>query len=100
MADINVDPGIGPGRSRVLSQADLDRTVKVLAGASLSEAAVACGAGVLAILGLVGVAPTLMAPIAVIAIGASLLVEGAGFAARISQLRSLARTRQQSLGVG
>jgi hypothetical protein len=84
----------------VPSQTDLDRTIKVLAGASLSEAAVACGAGVLAVLGLVGVAPALMTPIAVIAIGASLLVEGPGFAARVSQLRSLARTRQQVLGVG
>lgn len=79
---------------------DLERMEKAFAGASLSEAAIATGAGVLAILGLVGVLPHYMTAVATIALGASLLVEGLGLASRIKQLQELARSRYETTLVG
>ncbi|MGD8830119.1 MAG: hypothetical protein PVF57_05900 [Pseudomonadales bacterium] len=73
---------------------------KTFAGASFSEAAIATGAGVLAILGLVGVLPHYMTAVATIALGASLLVEGLGLASRMKQLQELARTRYETTLVG
>ncbi len=61
-----------------------------VAGGSATEALVGIGAVVLTIIGLAGVVPHLMLSIAVIAVGAALLIEGAAIAAEFSQLASRA----------
>jgi hypothetical protein len=86
--------------SGAVSIRELRHTARVLAGTSISEAAVAACAGILAILGLVGILPTYMAPIAVITLGASLLIEGAGYVTRVMQLQALARSRLQLIAAG
>jgi hypothetical protein len=58
------------------------RAAGVLAGTSTVEAIAGVGAVVLAILGLADVLPGLMAPVATIAVGVALWIEGGAFAAR------------------
>ena len=78
-------------------------TVKVLAGGSTAEALAGIGAGALAILGLVDVAPQDMASIATIAIGGGLLVRGSAVAARTKALMGRVGTGDEatiSSGIG
>lgn len=82
-----------PGGSPSVRQADGDATtagrestVKALGGGSMAEAVAGLGAGVLAIIGLVGTAPERLGAIAAIVIGAGLLARGAAVAARTSSL--------------
>jgi hypothetical protein len=58
------------------------RTADVLAGTSTVEAIAGIGAVVLAIMGLADILPGLMAPIATIAVGVALWIEGGAFSAR------------------
>lgn len=64
------------------------RSIEFVGGGSAAEAVGGIGGLVLAILGLAGVLPMLLAEIATIAIGASLLVEGGVVGARIRKLLS------------
>lgn len=93
MADMNVrqqEIVVPPeaGQARGPHEQRRRRTTKVIAGASTTEAIVGAGAAVLAIVGLAGIFPTAMAPIAAIAVGAALLSEGAAAAAQYSELMS------------
>jgi hypothetical protein len=62
------------------------RSIKVVAGGSITEAVCGAGTVVLAILGLAGVLPGYMASVAAIAFGVALLAQGSAIAARYSQL--------------
>lgn len=65
-----------------------EKTMKVIARGSTGEAICGLAAVALAILGLAGVLPALLASIAVIVIGAALSLEGGTLAARHSELLS------------
>jgi len=62
------------------------RMLEILAGGSFIEMAGGIGAVVLAILGLVGIVPPLMAAIATISIGAAILVEGVSISLEYNRL--------------
>jgi hypothetical protein len=62
------------------------RSIKVVAGGSITEALCGAGTVVLAILGLAGVLPGYMASVAAIVFGIALLAQGSAIAARYSQL--------------
>jgi hypothetical protein len=73
----------------------------IMAGGSATEALVGIGAVVLTIIGLAGVVPHLMLSIAVIAVGAALLIEGAAIAAEYSQAaREVGGGRAASVELG
>jgi hypothetical protein len=95
MSQTNMETTTEPDMNR--SVAGLENFAKVFAGTSFTEAAIAGGAVVLTILGIVGVFRESMLTIATIVIGASLLVEGLGLVSRLSQLRELAARRSESL---
>jgi hypothetical protein len=67
-------------------ETEAERTIKVVAGGSITEALCGIGTVVLAILGLAGVLPGYMASIATIAFGVALLSQGGAVAARWSRL--------------
>jgi hypothetical protein len=81
-----------------------EKSIKIVTGGSLTEALGGGGAVVLAILGLAGVMPGYMAPIAVIAIGVALLAQGSAAAARwstlVAQTRSFDWSSRSELGSG
>jgi len=68
---------------------------KVVATAFAVDAAASAGAVVLAILGLAGIYPSYMAPIAVLAIAGAMLVKSGGVASRFPQLQ-----RHTGRGIG
>jgi hypothetical protein len=68
----------------------------IMAG-SISEGIVGAGAVVLAILGLIGVYPSLLLHIAVIVVGAAFLIQGTTVVARFSKLLSEAWAGQSNL---
>lgn len=72
-------------------------TSEVILAGSATEAIAGAGAVVLSILGLLGVAPTIMAAIATIAVGAALIIEGGSIAARLSRFSN---GRQKAVGSG
>lgn len=63
-----------------------EQTAHAVAGGSIGEALAGAGAAVLALLGLGGILPLTLAAIATIVVGAALLMEGGGVAARYSDL--------------
>lgn len=63
-----------------------EKSFKIVAGGSLTEALGGGGAVILSILGLAGILPGYMAAIAVIAIGIAIVAQGAAAAARWSRL--------------
>jgi hypothetical protein len=82
------------------SEAHEQRTAKVVAGGSTLEAVAGSAAVVLAILGLIGVAPGLLAAIAAIVVGAALLSEGGAVASRYRDLVSGVSGEPGELGAG
>lgn len=77
------------------------RMLDILTGAAGMEAIGGVAAGILAILGLVGVAPLFMTSIAAIVIGVALLVEGVSAGTEISRLSGEeGRTAQAEVGGG
>lgn len=70
----------------------------IMAG-SISEGIVGAGAVVLAILGLIGVYPSLLLHIAVIVVGAAFLIQGTTVVARFSKLLSEAWSGQGNLDI-
>jgi hypothetical protein len=80
-----------------------DTSMEVIGGGATVEAIGGGAAGVLAILGLAGVLPMFMAPIATLAIGAALAAEGGALVARCSALINRAgggRSAMAELGGG
>ncbi len=77
-------------------------TLRLVSGGSIVEAVGGTGAVVLAILGLTGISPELLASIAALALGAALLSEGGALAARFSNLLAEAAPRrvEQEIGGG
>lgn len=75
-------------------------TTRIVAGGSTLEAVAGSAAVVLAILGLIGVAPGLLAAIAAISVGAALLSEGSAVATRYRDLVSGVSGEPGELGAG
>jgi hypothetical protein len=77
-----------PGALRPASRPDLEseRSAKVVAGGSLTEALCAAGVVVLAIIGLAGALPGYIASIASIVLGIAFIAHGGAIAARFRQL--------------
>jgi hypothetical protein len=73
----------GPQRER-----ELKTTAEFVTSGSIAESVGAAGTVVLAILGLAGIFPTYMAPIAAIALGGAFLLQGSAIAARYGRLLS------------
>ncbi len=65
---------------------EVSKTAKVIAGGSIGEGLAGAAALVLAILGLVGVYPALMAAVATIVFGAALLIGGGAISSRVKNL--------------
>lgn len=80
---------------------DKEKTLKeIVAGGSLSSAIFGVGAGVLAILALVGIYPMLFAAIATILVGVAFLVEGGVIVSQISHLTLEPATRRETEAIG
>lgn len=69
-----------------IEHADELRSAKFVLGGSLSEGIAGCAVVVLTLLGLSGIMPALMLPVATIVMGAALLLEGGEVSARFSKL--------------
>jgi hypothetical protein len=67
-------------------EVERQKSIKVVAGGSMTEAICGAATMVLAILGLAGILPWYMASIATIAFGVALLAQGSAIAARYSHL--------------
>jgi hypothetical protein len=67
-------------------EVERQRSIKVVAGGSITEAACGAGTVVLAIIGLAGVLPGYLASVATIVFGAALLAQGGAIAARYARL--------------
>lgn len=65
-----------------------EQAAHAVAGGSIGEALAGAAAAILALLGFWGIVPMTLAAIATIAVGAALLLEGGGVAARYSELLS------------
>ena len=92
-----------PAATPVTEQPRPTSATRVVIGAGVGiEALVGAGVATLAIIGLAGVAPEYMAPLAVIAAGAAFLMKGAAVASRARELmHRLTRTGQEAeLGSG
>ncbi len=67
-------------------EVDRQRSARIVAGGSITEAICGAGTVVLAIIGLAGTVPGFMASVATIAFGVALLAQGGAIAARYSRL--------------
>jgi hypothetical protein len=86
-----------------MANAASERSIKTVAGGSTIEAIGGIGAVILAILGLAQIRPLMMASIATILVGASLVIGGAAVAARFSDVARPEGTRSKEstqLGAG
>jgi len=86
MTDIRPEhePTARPPRAR--DRDEREKTARIVAGGSITEAVAGAGAVLLAILGLAGMLPVTMAAIATIAVGIALLAQGGAVAARWSRI--------------
>jgi hypothetical protein len=75
-----------PSISRREPEPEQEKSIKVVAGGSVTEAICGAGAVVLAIIGLAGTLPGYLASIAAIAFGVALLAQGGTIAAQYSRL--------------
>jgi hypothetical protein len=75
-----------PSISRREPEPEQEKSIKVVAGGSVTEAICGAGAVVLAIIGLAGTLPGYLASIATIVFGVALLAQGGAIAARYSRL--------------
>jgi hypothetical protein len=75
-----------PYVTRRETESEQTKSIKVVAGGSVTEAICGVGAVVLAILGLAGLVPGYMAAIATITFGVALLAQGGAIASRWSRL--------------
>jgi hypothetical protein len=92
--------GTTPGSPRPEREPE-SKTLKAVAGGSLTEAVCGAAAVVLAIIGLAGALPPWMASIATIAFGVALLAEGGAVAARYrSMLHEVSGGERTELGGG
>jgi hypothetical protein len=78
------EPTVVPVRHE--PESERQRSIKVVAGGSITEAICGAATVVLTIIGLAGVMPGTMASIATIAFGVALLAQGGALAARYSRL--------------
>jgi hypothetical protein len=93
--------GTTPGSLRPDREPESTKTLKAVAGGSLTEAVCGAAAVVLAIIGLAGALPPYMASIATIAFGVALLAEGGAVAARYrSILHEVSGGERSDLGGG
>src|SRR5262249_28083397 len=67
-------------------ESEREKSIKVLAGGSMTEALCGAGTVVLALLGLAGIMQGMLASIATIVFGVALLAQGGAIAARFSRL--------------